>query len=102
MVKTIETSTRTIVAIGLPSVRMPGISPGRRRLSDGGDGRRRRCLGGFGVPPLSSFGARLRSRFPQYGHSVMYGLTCSPQVLHTTNRSGGPATRTSLSVAGEL
>jgi hypothetical protein len=42
---------------------------------------------------LSSFGARLRSRLPQYGHSVMYGLTSDPQDLHTTKRSGCPATR---------
>jgi hypothetical protein len=34
-----------------------------------------------------SFGARLRSRCPQYGHSVMYGLTSEPHCLHTTNRS---------------
>jgi hypothetical protein len=34
-----------------------------------------------------SLGARLRSRFPQYGHSVMYGLTSDPHCLHTTNRS---------------
>ena len=54
----------------LRSGEIPGISPGRSRLSDGADGRRR-CLGGFGTPPLSSFGARLRSRLPQYGHSVM-------------------------------
>jgi hypothetical protein len=34
-----------------------------------------------------SFGARLRSRVPQYGHSVTYGLTSEPHCLHTTNRS---------------
>jgi 5-dehydro-2-deoxygluconokinase len=34
-----------------------------------------------------SFGARLRRRLPQYGHSVMYGLTSDPHCLHTTNRS---------------
>jgi hypothetical protein len=42
-------------------------------------------------PPPSSrsiFGARLRIRVPQYGHSVMYGLTCEPQFLQTTKRSG--------------
>src|SRR3712207_2191647 len=64
---------------------MPGISPGRSRLSDG---RLRGGLGGFGVPPRSSFGARLRSRLPQYGHSVMYGDTSRPQLRHTTKRSG--------------
>ena len=49
---------------------------------------RARLRGGFGVPPRSSFGARLRSRVPQYGHSVMYGDTSEPQLLQTTNRSG--------------
>jgi hypothetical protein len=34
-----------------------------------------------------SFGARRRSRVPQYGHSVTYGLTSEPHCLHTTNRS---------------
>jgi hypothetical protein len=34
-----------------------------------------------------SFGARRRSLVPQYGHSVMYGLTSEPHCLHTTNRS---------------
>jgi hypothetical protein len=32
-------------------------------------------------------GARLRRRCPQYGHSVMYGLTSDPHCLQTTNRS---------------
>ena len=40
------------------------------------------------VPSRSIFGARLRSRLPQYGHSVMYGDTSRPQLRHTTNRSG--------------
>src|ERR687897_3812722 len=62
---------------------MPGISPRRR-----GPRRGREALGGFGVPPRSSFGARLRSRVPQYGHSVMYGDTSEPQLLQTTKRSG--------------
>ena len=74
-----------IVAYGRRSPRMPGISPGFRRPSDG---RLRGALGGFGVPPRSSFGARLRSRLPQYGHSVMYGDTSRPQLRQTTNRSG--------------
>jgi len=39
----------------------------------------------------SIFGARLRRRVPQYGHSVMYGLTSDPQLLQMTNRSGPPA-----------
>src|SRR3954469_9435136 len=77
--------TSAIVAYGRRSARMPGISPGFRRLSDG---RRRGGLGGFGVPPRSSFGARLRSRLPQYGHSVMYGDTSRPQLRQTTKRSG--------------
>src|ERR687890_1919822 len=64
---------------------MPGISLGRSRPSDG---RLRGAFGGFGVPPRSSFGARLRSRLPQYGHSVMYGDTSRPQLRQTTNRSG--------------
>ena len=62
---------------------MPGISP---RRSGASRGRVRR--GGFGWPPRSSFGARLRSRVPQYGHSVMYGDTSEPQLLQTTKRSG--------------
>ena len=35
----------------------------------------------------SSFGARLRTRWPQYGHSVTYMLTSEPQFLQTTNSS---------------
>ena len=68
--------------------RMPGISPRRSRGSAGVGGLRRR----FSVtrPSRSSFGARLRSRLPQYGHSVMYGLTSDPQLLQTTKRSGPP------------
>ena len=45
-------------------------------------------LGSETVPSRSIFGARLRRRVPQYGHSVMYGLTSEPQFLHTTKRSG--------------
>src|SRR5215213_3298435 len=62
---------------------MPGISPARS-----GPRRGLAALGGFGVPPRSSLGARLRSRVPQYGHSVMYGDTSEPQLLQTTKRSG--------------
>src|SRR5215213_6882380 len=62
---------------------MPGISPARS-----GPRRGRALRGALGVPPRSSFGARLRSRVPQYGHSVMYGDTSEPQLLQTTNRSG--------------
>src|SRR3954468_15135498 len=50
-------------------------------------------LGSETVPSRSIFGARLRSRVPQYGHSVMYGLTSCPQFLHTTKRSGELAIR---------
>jgi len=39
-------------------------------------------------PWRSSFGARRRSRAPQYGHSVTYGLTSDPQLLQTTLSSG--------------
>src|SRR5688572_28312378 len=63
---------------------MPGISPARSGPSRGREGR----FGGLGVPPRSSFGARLRRRVPQYGHSVMYGDTSEPQLLQTTKRSG--------------
>src|SRR5215210_8604824 len=68
---------------------MPGISPGRRRPSLGrsrrGRGSRRGRRGG--APARSSFGARLRRRVPQYGHSVTNALTSDPQLLQTTNRS---------------
>src|SRR3954470_1020174 len=53
-------------------------------------------LGSETVPSRSIFGARLRSRVPQYGHSVMYGLTSCPQFLHTTKRSGELAIRLPL------
>src|SRR5688500_18278446 len=61
---------------------MPGISPERS-----GPSRGRGFFCAFG-PPRSSFGGRLRSRVPQYGHSVMYGDTSEPQLLQTTKRSG--------------
>ena len=77
-----------VVAYGRPSARTPGISPGRRRLSLG----RSRRLAVRGVPPLSSFGARLRRRVPQYGHSVMYGDTSELHFLQTTKSSGPLAT----------
>src|ERR1700755_488864 len=56
--------------------------PGRRSFS-----RRRRRFGrcaSSASPRRSSFGARLRSRAPQYGHSVTYGLTSEPQFLQMT------------------
>jgi hypothetical protein len=64
---------------------MPGISSRRMR---GSERRDFFGFGGLGSPPLSSFGARLRTRCPQYGHSVTYGLTSDPQFLQTTKRSG--------------
>src|SRR4051812_29078137 len=85
-----ETSTIARLTTGRPSARTPGISPGRSRPSDGALGRRR-SRSRRGTAPLSSFGARLRSRWPQYGHSVMYGLTSARQFLQTTKRSGVPA-----------
>src|SRR5215218_97708 len=82
-VTTTDARISAIVAYGRRSGLMPGISP---RRSGASRGRERR--GAFGVPPRSSFGARLRSRVPQYGHSVMYGDTSEPQLLQTTKRSG--------------
>src|SRR5581483_2356460 len=82
--------TRNIVAYGRESARMPGISPLRRRESEGAGGLRRRRFSAT-RPSRSIFGARLRRRLPQYGHSVMYGLTSDPQLLQITNRSGPPA-----------
>jgi hypothetical protein len=46
-----------------------------------------------GASGRSIFGARLRSRVPQYGHSVMYGLTSAWQFLQTTKRSGDDISR---------
>src|SRR3712207_698472 len=63
---------------------MPAISSARRRGSF--RARRRRFCAGSPVD-LSIFGARLRTRCPQYGHSVTYGLTSDPQFLQTTKRS---------------
>src|SRR4051794_32777705 len=82
------TRTSAIVTIGRPSVRTPGSSPERRRGSDGVEERPRSRRG---TAPFSSFGARFRRRCPQYGHSVMYGLTSARQFLQTTKRSGVPA-----------
>ena len=83
---TIPATTSTIVAYGRVSGRMPGISPRLSRGNEDGARSRRSAT----RPSRSSFGARLRSRFPQYGHSVMYGLTSDPQLLQTTKRSGPP------------
>src|SRR3954454_2332530 len=67
------------------SARMPGISPGFKR---GSEGRVRALRGARGTPPRSSLGARFWIRVPQYGHSVMYGETSAPQLLQTRKRSG--------------
>src|SRR3954463_6493841 len=73
---------------------MPGISPRRIRGSE----RVRRLRSRFGSSaPRSIFGARLRTRCPQYGHSVTYGLTSEEQFLQTTKRSGS-LTRTRIPV----
>src|SRR3954469_2410179 len=76
-------TTKAIVIQGRASGRMPGISPGRSGLRRG-VGMRERRVGRSG---RSSFGARLRSRVPQYGHSVTYGLTSDPHFLQMTKRS---------------
>ena len=60
--------TIAAVTYGGESPRIPGISLWRSRPSDG--------IASFWGPrwrgrPRSSLGARLRSREPQYGHSVM-------------------------------
>src|SRR3954453_21459882 len=78
--------TSAIVTYGrrVGSPLMPGISPARSGPSEGW-----LTLRGTASPPSRSIlGARLRSRVPQYGHSVMYGLTSLPQFLQTTFRSG--------------
>src|SRR5215218_6960285 len=77
-------TTRAIVIQGRASGRMPGISPGRSGLRRGVGMRERRG----GRSGRSSFGARFRSRVPQYGHSVTYGLTSEPHFLQTTLSSG--------------
>src|SRR3954449_13211670 len=71
---------------------MPGISPRFRGLSRGGRTRRRRPPSSSSPPLRSIFGARLRTRWPQYGHSVTYGLTSDEQFLQTTKRSGSLTT----------
>src|SRR3954447_5206768 len=85
-----------MVAHGRVAPRAARTSARSRRGRGIRAGRSRRCFLGFGsetVPSRSIFGARLRSRVPQYGHSVMYGLTSCPQFLHTTKRSGELAIR---------
>ena len=64
---------------------MPAISSARSRGSF--FARLRRFCSGS-PEERSIFGARFRTRCPQYGHSVTYGLTSEPQFLQTTNRSG--------------
>src|SRR3954465_1406987 len=73
---------------------MPAIASARSRGSF--RVRRRRRLEGSPVE-RSIFGARLRTRCPQYGHSVTYGLTSEEQFLQTTKRSGS-LTRTRIPV----
>src|SRR3954447_14779370 len=78
-------------------------TPGTRRSRGARTGRVRRERLGLGseiVPSRSIFGARLRRRVPQYGHSVMYGDTSAPQFLHTTKRSGPLAMGGSDDTAG--
>ena len=84
----IDRPMSTNVATGRVSGAMPSISAGRSRESLGI--RRLRSFGRGSAPgsSRSSLGARLRTRWPQYGHSVTYGLTSDPQFLHTTKRSG--------------
>src|SRR5436853_1589985 len=78
------------VTYGRVSAAIPGISSRLRRLSVGALGLPRRRLGRGSSPgaPRSIFGARFRTRWPQYGHSVTYGLTSELQFLQTTKRSG--------------
>src|SRR5262245_2662270 len=73
------------VAYGFVSGAIPAISSARSRGSF--LARLRRLVVGSPVE-RSILGARLRTRCPQYGHSVTYGLTSDPQFLQTTNRSG--------------
>jgi hypothetical protein len=89
-------ATSAIVAYGRSAAHRPGDTPAltRRRALEGARfGRpstervRPRSPERAGAFAGGSFGARLRSRLPQYGHSVMYGLTSEPHCLHTTNRS---------------
>ena len=82
-----DASTSATVANGRESARMPGISPGRS-APRGAGAWRAQAAGDDPPRRVSSFGARLRSRVPQYGHSVTYGLTSEPQLLQTTKRSG--------------
>ena len=81
------------MATGRPDSDDTSADVGRRkRPLDAPARRQRRRLGALGAasargPPRSIFGARLRTRCPQYGHSVTYGLTSDPQFLQTTKRS---------------
>src|SRR5690606_14253992 len=77
-----ESATSRIVATGRPPAATPGSSGTLTR-----DALRRGLRAGSS-PGRSIFGARFRRRFPQYGHSVTYGLTSELQFLQTTKRSG--------------
>ena len=83
--RSIDASDEQDRRVGPRSTRIPGISPGRRRPSAGAAAA---AAAPSACRPCSSLGARLRSRVPQYGHSVMYGETSEPQLLQTTKRSG--------------
>ena len=60
---------------------------GPERVSSERARPRKPLLARAGAFAGGNFGARLRNRVPQYGHSVTYGLTSEPHCLHTTNRS---------------
>src|SRR3954454_21925859 len=85
-----DSRTSASVAYGRASS-VARTSARSRRGRDARGALRLFCFFGLGsetVPSRSIFGARLRKRVPQYGHSVMYGLTSEPQFLQTTKRSG--------------
>jgi hypothetical protein len=88
-------ATSAIVAYGRSAAHRPGDAPPLTRLRALDGARLGRSIERVRPrrPPREgaftggSFGARLRRRLPQYGHSVIYGLTSEPHCLHTTNRS---------------
>src|SRR3954451_7346649 len=87
-----NSDSRTSASVAYGRVSSVARTSVRSRRARGARGALRVfCLLGFGsetVPSRSIFGARLRRRVPQYGHSVIYGLTSEPQFLQTTKRSG--------------
>src|SRR4051794_10199680 len=81
-----DAATTTTVAQGFAphaGARTPGTRSSRAARGGRARWERRDGLGSEIVPSRSIFGARLRSRVPQYGHSVMYGETSAPQFLQT-------------------